>query len=159
MCTFAKMKFKSPILIVCSIVLVISYVMSIGGINVHTCSHTGESFVTLLIEGTSCSDIHPDHHHEHCACCHHDEHHAGCEDENDGDEEGCCHNDSHILLLTGDSDHTIGQKHLTIDAPAIIIPFTPAFGFSPSTEAVHGHNLIVPDTGEDILQQVCILRV
>lgn len=104
------------IILKCSAVAVLlMYVLSLGGINVHTCSHTGESFVTILAFGTSCQDIHPSHHHHHegsCSC-------AGCQADHDCDgSDGCCSNDSHLLLTVGDDACHVEHVH---------VPFSHAF--------------------------------
>lgn len=45
------------------------YLMSIVGFGVHTCNGSGKSFVVAFYEGTSCSDIHPEHACGHTSCC------------------------------------------------------------------------------------------
>jgi len=150
------MRNRSVITKILALVMVVFYVLSMGGINVHTCSHTGNRYVTFLFEGISCADIHPGHVHEHhhdCASCCEEEHHD-C----DG-EDGCCRNDSHLLQITGDTDHAVVVRHLTVDSPVIIIPQTPApalFAVFSETES----DLLLPDRpGGDILSSYCILRV
>ncbi len=53
-----------------AMLLVIWYSLSIIGFNVHTCKGSGRVFVTTFAEGTTCADIHPEHHCGHA--CHHD---------------------------------------------------------------------------------------
>jgi len=153
------MKTKSLIAQFCGVVLLVIYVMSLGGINVHTCSHTGDSYVTFLFEGVSCQAIHPSHSHEHGTCCSCCDHHEAEEHSCDG-EDDCCSNESHLLLLTGDSDHSVGQKHLTADSVDIIVPTATVIEISveESVEIAEA----ISDTSWpplDVLSTFCILRV
>lgn len=146
------MNLKSLILKICAAVLVAFYILSIGGINVHTCSHTGARYLTFLAEGISCQDIHPAHHSEGCSCCHHEDHDC------DGDD-GCCTNDSRQLQLTGDSFHSAAQKHLSIDEVILLIPFIPSFCEIAETSVPQSCPFALPDIGVDILSANCTLRV
>jgi len=109
------MRNKGVIFKLSAVLLLVMYVMSLGGINVHTCSHTGESFVTFLAGGISCEDIHPfhsHHHHDGCNCC--EDHDC------DGDDD-CCTNDSRMLLIADGDDHQV--EHIQApDATAAIAP-------------------------------------
>lgn len=87
-----------------SALLLIWYVMSVIGFDIHSCMATGESFVTTAIQGVSCEDVHPEHscdaHGSNC-CCHN--HHGAC---GDGiNEPECCTNDLLVLEVTG-ANHT-----------------------------------------------------
>ena len=82
---------------ICSVLLVLWYLMSVIGFNVHTCHGEGHSFVTTFIEGTACSDIHPDHH---CTDTHHHSDEAeGCCGSDDQDD--CCSDEFQVLSVTG----------------------------------------------------------
>lgn len=88
--TFAAIMRSIPVKI-CTVVLVIWYLMSIIGFGVHTCSGDGHSFVTTFVTGSECADIHPEHHcdeHDH-GCCHSEK------------EDDCCTDDFHVLSVTG----------------------------------------------------------
>ena len=95
-----------------AMLLVIWYSLSVIGFDVHTCSGSGESYVTTVIGGTTCDDIHPEHHKEACSCCHHghdSRQAAGAEgtedaDGTDGTEiatRPCCSDDWQMIVLTG----------------------------------------------------------
>ena len=91
---------------ICSVLLVLWYLMSVIGFNVHTCSGEGHSFVTTFIDGVTCADIHPEHHCD-------DEHHC-CEAEEHDD---CCTDDFQVLSLTGlmsdDTQDYCGESHFS----------------------------------------------
>lgn len=94
-----------------AVMVLMMYVLSLGGINVHSCSHTGETFVTFLAGGISCQEIHPSHHHHHHEGCH-------CCEEHDCDgSDGCCSNDSRMLLVADADNHHV--EH--IQAPLVAI--------------------------------------
>lgn len=163
------MNIKRVIISLISLTLVVFYVLGIGGINVHTCSHTGERYMTLLIEGISCDEVHPEHHHHHghCSCedcceiCSHDCAECGCEDcdcEDGCDDDGCCTNDSIQLFLTGDSDHVSGFEHVTLDCQTVLVPQFPGLArCSFSSVSYVPVDLCLP--GVDRLLDYCILRV
>ncbi len=88
---------------VTAVMLVIWYSLSVIGFDVHTCSGSGESFVTTVIGGTACEDIHPEHDKVACACCHHG-HGAHHDSESEGPElatKPCCTDDWQMMALTG----------------------------------------------------------
>lgn len=98
-----------------AVLLVIWYSLSVIGFDVHTCSGSGETFVATVIGGTTCEDIHPDHHKEACSCCRHahdsrraarSEGMSGTEDAAGTDDtemtaRPCCSDDWQVILLTG----------------------------------------------------------
>lgn len=61
--------FRQRIIRCTAVLIVLWYVFSIIGFDVHTCSHTGKSYVATFVSGYGCDDIHPEHH---CGkdCCH-----------------------------------------------------------------------------------------
>ena len=94
---------KERLLRISALMLLIWYCFSVIGFNVHTCRASGDSFVTTVLTGITCEDIHP----EHTCCagycksgcsssCHHHEHETAYK--TDGK---CCSDDYHMLLLTG----------------------------------------------------------
>lgn len=68
--------------------LVVWYCLSIIGFGVHTCTSSGETFISTFAEGVECADIHPEHHCCGASCCsgtHHNDHKA----------QPCCSTDHH----------------------------------------------------------------
>lgn len=84
---------QKRIIKVVSFALAIWYLLCVVGFDVHTCCHSGKSFVSSLVVGVTCDDIHPESGCCHDSCC---GHHglAGRK---------CCTDDIRILSLTGDS--------------------------------------------------------
>lgn len=78
---------------VVSFALAIWYLLCVVGFDVHTCRHSGKSFVLSLVVGVACDDIHPESGCSHDLCCGHSSL-AGTK---------CCTDDIKILSLTGDS--------------------------------------------------------
>lgn len=73
-----------------SVMLLVWYLMSIIGFDVHTCSKDGSSSVATFISGMTCSDIHAEH-----GCG--SDHHCSC----DNDHDDCCKDDFKCLIITG----------------------------------------------------------
>ena len=100
---------KNVLTSLAAMLLVIWYSLSVIGFDVHTCSSSGESYVTTVIGGTTCEDIHPEPHKKACSCCRHC--HASCHDvraEETGKTDGaamstrpCCSDDWQMIVLTG----------------------------------------------------------
>ena len=93
---------KDRILSLCTMLLIVWYCFSIIGFNVHTCNASGRSFIATFISGLDCSDIHPEHHHDHACCCHHSDacdchHHDQCTIKS----ADCCSDDHMSLDITG----------------------------------------------------------
>ena len=92
-----------------SALLAVWYCVSIIGFDVHSCNITGNTFVSSLLSGTSCDDVHPEHDcggHSSCckshasSCCHSHK----CNDipsESETGDEGCCSNDIEVLDSEG----------------------------------------------------------
>ena len=133
--------------------VMVLYIVSVCGLNVHTCSHTGHTYVTFLFEGTDCQTIHGEHHHA-CECCgHHHEH--SCSDEN-----GCCHNESVQLFLAGDDDysqtHHFNVPQVQMAIPAIPVVCDVARAAAPAfIGTCHSRPPVVPD----ILSSFCVLVI
>lgn len=101
-------------------VLMLWYCFSVIGFDVHSCAHTGKSYVSTFLQGYTCSDIHPEHHCDE-SCCHASDRHKthSCElvcallvDETAGH---CCVNSIKVLSLTGmpddDEHHHYDECH------------------------------------------------
>lgn len=84
--------------------LVVWYSLSIIGFDVHSCTKTGETFVSSIAAGVSCEDIHPEHScSSHGSCCGHD-HDKNCcghDYRNEVTSGDCCQDDFHVLAFTG----------------------------------------------------------
>lgn len=85
---------KNIVLKYASALLAVWYCLSITGFEVHSCEATGDTFVTSVLAGTTCEDIHP----EHDCCDHHEE------------DDDCCTNeievlDSVVLTNADEDDH------------------------------------------------------
>ena len=77
---------------ICALALAVWYLVSIIGFGVHTCMASQRSFVTTIISGMNCEDIHPEHdsessHH----CCGHAEEGVSLE------PASCCSEDFMVL--------------------------------------------------------------
>ena len=96
-----------------SVLMALWYCLSIIGFDVHSCTRSGERFVTSTLLGISCEEIHPEHScHSHGSCCGH--HDSSCHHEGDEiDCSGCCTNDIHVLaadvLTSSDARHHYGE--------------------------------------------------
>lgn len=101
---------------ICAMLLVLWYCMSIVGFDMHVCKASGRTYVTTFAEGTTCEDIHPEHHcrhdcHHESSCCHHES--SCCHQESDCcshhghesaacvDSEKCCTDTYQVIVLTG----------------------------------------------------------
>lgn len=127
------------------------YMLSVCGVNIHTCSHTGRTYVGLLIGGTSCEEVHGADS-ECCCCAHHHHHHS------DTDASSCCHNSALRLAFAGGSDHGM-QTLEKAPAPVLAHINTPYILYS--SEAEHSPSLLFSDISHlpDVLHAICVLRV
>lgn len=107
------MKRSSVIFKLSAVALALVYVLSIGGINIHSCSHTGQKYVTFLFENLSCEQIHTHDFHE-------------C----DGDDD-CCSNEAHFLGLTGDDEHETFQCRLVCFFDLAVVEPIATLAFAP----------------------------
>lgn len=86
---------KNIILKYASALLAVWYCMSIIGFDVHSCEATGDTFVSSVLVGTTCDDIHPEH-----DCCCHDTccsaHESSCCGDHE-EEDDCCTNEIEVL--------------------------------------------------------------
>lgn len=91
---------KNVILKYVSAFLAMWYLLSITGFDVHSCSSTGNTFVSPVLTGTTCEDIHPDHDctchsiSHSCSCCHSDKNAAA---ENIDKDHDCCTDEIEVL--------------------------------------------------------------
>lgn len=126
------------------------YVLSFIGLNVHSCSCTGEVCVTLAAHG--------DHHH--CTSHHHDCcHDKACHNETCHHDHGCCHDKLFKLIISGDSDHS--DLHINMNAPMVAYlppayPVESIFGADQESARIIHH--ISPHPG-DILRSICVMRI
>lgn len=117
---------KNRALKISAFFLVVWYCFSIIGFGVHTCRASGRSFVTTVLGGLSCEDIHPEHRctEVHCIkghqlCCSHHVTDAACHGKNSkeltsiGDSRiqapECCSNDYQSITLTGCASDDYGR--------------------------------------------------
>lgn len=116
-CVYLRSKMTGSMHKCLSAALVLWYMFTAVGFDVHSCTVTGEKFVKSVMSGTACSDIHPEHSCEsHGSCCGHD--HM----KNSGiNESQCCTNDIMVLELAGsnvtgsDDDITVLVCHIAAD--------------------------------------------
>ena len=102
-----------------AVLLLVWYLMSIIGFDVHTCRGSGDCFIVTFVDGYECEDIHPEHHCLKSSCCSHS--HSCCEHEDrvSVKAESCCSSDYQVLALTGimsfdkDSDEVVTAIHPT----------------------------------------------
>lgn len=132
-------------------VAILMYVASFIGINVHSCSCTGNVCVSLAMHQHHEHDGGDDHHHHGHACqhCNSEEHQA----------HNCCHNQTFRLAISGDSDHS-SASHIqapAMDFTAIITPYTAPLAMQHN----NGGKVFMPQSPHprDIIKSVCILRV
>lgn len=94
---------KNVLVRIAAFMLVIWYFVSVIGFDVHTCSGSGESYVTTVIGGTACEDIHPEHDRKACQCCHHgyDAHYDSESETPELAAKSCCSDDWQMIQLTG----------------------------------------------------------
>ena len=86
---------KNIILKYMSALLAVWYCLSIIGFDVHSCETTGDTFVTSVLAGTTCDDIHPEHDcSDHGTCCRH--HESSCCGDHEEDDD-CCTNEIEVL--------------------------------------------------------------
>lgn len=89
-----------------SVFVALSYFFGVIGIDVHSCSASGEVFAVSAIRQASCHDLHAGHHHSCCGEC--GGHDASCHDEDGISCGGCCSDNLLCLSVTGidtDAEH------------------------------------------------------
>ena len=129
------MNIRDAFLKISTVLVLAVYILSLGGINVHSCSHSGEVSVTLLSGTVSC------HCHDHAAA---------------GDHDDCCSNDSYILLTEDGNDHLLSQVQVpppaAMPAPEISLPVV-SEGFH------HFHSSFIPEVLASDGPRLFVLRV
>ena len=137
------------------------YLVSAVGLNVHTCSGTGEVFVSSLAAGTSCEVIHPSygsHSEKDCCCCGHEN-----ETEEGVSKQDCCNNESVMLVHNGCTEDSFLLSQLMVQALDMNC-------FAPETYALQGFNNefiqrkipepdSIPYSQRDILSEISIWRL
>lgn len=145
-----------------SMLMVLWYCVSIIGFDVHTCNASGRSFVSTLLSGYTCEDIHPEHScishghdccHDH-GCCSHDEDCRGGDDSLESSS--CCQDNISILSITG-LNHNDGQRDYDA-AFAGLCAGIPAYDILPSSGdedsvriPISGSGLLVPGDSQAVL--------
>ena len=87
-----------------AVLLVLWYLLSVIGFDVHTCASSGDTFIATVASGFSCDDIHPEHHsHKTCKSCCECHHHEQEPDESSASfgVKSCCTDDFQVIALTG----------------------------------------------------------
>lgn len=122
------MKREGLIFKVFTALLALCYILSTFGFNIHRDLGCGHSYLTMLVVGTDCNDVHPFHHchsesnHSHCcsshtsSCCEVSAHHHGQESDTE-EVSGECR---HCINESFSTDDTANIKH------GISIPSSPA---------------------------------
>lgn len=169
-CTFAGYM-KTIVMKISAVLLVVWYCMSIIGFDVHTCKGTGRSFVATFIEGTACSDIHPEHHccsgscahHHETSCCHKDVKTACCssghQDSKSGiDTDECCTDDYQVIQLSGcraDDDRIVTDFGFLEFSPILQADFVSV------VSADYSHSLILkskhPESWDIVSDDLCVI--
>lgn|GEM_PF-5254578 len=146
------MKIKSVIFKFAAALFVAAYLLSLAGFDIHTCSHSGKTYISFLAASLSCEDIHPEHDAE-CHCC-------GCAHEHHSNEDGgCCSDEPHQLLI-GCDDCGFDFKHVSApvsEMPALVVSdsFT-TVGYSAEARSFVPY---IPSHAPDILHSYCVLRI
>lgn len=148
------MRIKEIILKSSAVFFMAAYLLSLAGFDIHTCSHSGKTYVNFLAVSLSCEDIHPsDEAARPCACGHcHDQHHSNSKG-------GCCSDETYQLLL-GSDDSGFDVKHIA--APVNDLPAVSALesyvseGFKAEKQEWRPY---LASHAPDILHSFCILRI
>lgn len=165
---------KSLVMKITALLLAVWYCMSIIGFDVHTCTGSGRTYVTTVVKGMTCMDIHPEHSCDHHSCCgsarHATEHHHDCS--GTGGEchcltvkaESCCSDDFQVLLLTGnrsDDEHRQYDVCHCGHCPCVEAMTSDIVAFHPQDRLLS--SLRMPDkgliAGRDLLSRINIWRI
>lgn len=131
-----------------SILTALSYMVAVGGLDVHADHESGRVFVRLLSMGIACEDIHPD------SPCHH-HHTEGCEDQED-----CCSDDILVLSMPGDECHSDDIVPLpAMSFHAVPASFAYVFAGQPFRTECPASLLPRGVPPEPSLHKICIMRV
>ena len=154
---------KAPIKII-SLLMILWYCVSIIGFDVHTCSASGRSFVSTLLSGYTCEDIHPEHScssHGHDCCHDHDccSHEEDCRNEYSSlESSSCCQDNIRVLHVTG-LNPSDGHRHYDVClagpclcVKTLIYDILPSFGNDgPEGVRVPDSGLLVPEDTQAVL--------
>jgi len=126
------------------------YLLSVSGIDIHTDTHDGRSYVVPLFSGISCERIHPE---DDCHCCHIHHHLRSCECGLD-EQEDC----SDRICVVDISGFNVMQLHCPAAGVAEVAPaLFPPIHDAPSH--VGCRPVLSCGPPPDILLQICTLRV
>lgn len=131
--------------------VVVWYLFSVVGFDIHCCADNGMVYVEPLLAGISCEQIHPD-----CPCCHHGETCACDEDcHHCSEDEDCCSDTLERL-----SDPSVTSASPATPAPGLLAAVVP----TPAPEVaqasfVMDRSLVAKDPPRERLSRICILRV
>ena len=87
-----------------AVLLVLWYLLSVIGFDVHTCAASGETYIATIATGFTCEDLHSNrHNHEEChsCCCSHHDDEKEEESAQSLDKKSCCTGDFQVISLTG----------------------------------------------------------
>ena len=143
------MKTKTLINSILSAAMMLLYVLSLAGLDVHHCNRSGETFVVFLAKSLDCNDIHPDHHHHH----HHGSEECSC---------NCCHDEA--FMVTGASDcPKVKACHLNVnDISTFFFNWSDevySFEESDSETASKEPPRARSCPADGLLHKICVLRV
>ena len=149
---------KSKLVKHMSALLAVWYSLSIIGFDVHSCVTTGDSFVSLIVSGITCEDIHPEHTcHSHGSCCGGSHKHSCCSAHSEAedcsaesfkaDRSKCCTNDFRILEITGagQGGESDMMKHIVASA-YVVAELCTSVPAHKSTD-IDAFKYIEPDSG------------
>lgn len=175
------MKGRKLIFRILTAMLAAMYLVSLAGLDVHSCLRSGKTYVVFLSRSLDCGEIHPDHRcghdcsHGHGSCCECAEHVSELmmrlSDHHVRSDEGfnpggcsCCHDESHMLAINTD---TAQRDEFDFNYLHIAQPLSAAYGISGQLSCCHhsnctyhsGNRAPALETGPDILDENCILRI
>lgn len=136
-----------------SFAMIVWYVLCVMGFDIHTCRHSGKTYMVSLVAATECADIHPDMQcNVHSADCHCDD---VCKD-------GCCSDDIKVLSLTGterNQDSTVTDVLQCSQACFLPHDEASAEAFFYGNFYYRYQDLLIPDSLPDILASYSIFRI
>ena len=161
---------KSKLVKYMSALLAVWYSLSIIGFDVHSCVTTGDSFVSLIVSGITCDDIHPEHScNSHGNCCGGSHRHSCCSAHNESedctaeafktDRNKCCTNDFRILEITGaGQDGEYNMAKLSIASVYVVAELCEAVPSNKSVD-IDTFKYIEPDSGRTVPDAQALLNI
>ena len=140
------MKTKTLINSILSAAMMLLYVLSLAGLDVHHCNRSGETFVVFLAKILYCNDIHPCHHHhgsEECIC-------------------NCCHDEAFIVTGASDCPKVKACHRNVNDISTFFCNWSGevySFGGSDSEAASKEAPRARACPADGLLHKICVLRV